>query len=144
MNGKIPEVIVDNDDTDHIQLTGAWSRRERGAYGKSMLIDSSKGTQPKWIRFSPALPRSGTYHVYTYIPKLPGISSVIPVSMYDGAAIKSISIKAAAIKVEGQTSGEWISLGKHRLSTGKRVYVEISNTGADGFVFADAVLFIPE
>jgi hypothetical protein len=144
MNGKIPEVVVDNDDAAHIQLTGAWSRRERGAYGKSMLIDSSKGTQPKSIRFSPVLPRSGTYHVYTYLPKLPGISSVIPVSMYDGAAVKSISIKAAAIKVEGQTSGEWISLGKHKLEKGKKVYVEISNTGADGFVFADAVLFIPE
>lgn len=144
MNGKIPEVVVDNDDAAHIQLTGAWSRRERGAYGKSMLIDSSKGTQPKLIRFLPALPRSGTYHIYTYIPKLPGIASVIPVSMYDGTAVKSISIEAAAIKVEGQTSGEWISLGKHRLEKGKKVYVEISNTGANGFVFADAVLFIPE
>ncbi|HEX6428680.1 MAG TPA: hypothetical protein VF008_13385, partial [Niastella sp.] len=60
------------------------------------------------------------------------------------AAVKSIHIKAAAIKVEGQTSGEWISLGKHRLEKGKKAYVEISNTGADGFVFADAVLFIPE
>src|SRR5688572_29684310 len=54
MNGKTPEIIVDNDDAAHIQQTGAWSRRERGAYGKSMLIDSSKGRSPASIRFKPA------------------------------------------------------------------------------------------
>jgi hypothetical protein len=144
LKGEIHEVNVDNDDSANIQITGDWSRRERGAYGRSMLIDSSKGAAPKSIRFIPVLPQSGMYDVYTYIPKLPGMSSVIPVSMFDGTALTPVNIKAADIKIEGQTSGEWIHLGKHRLPTGKNVYVEISNKGADGFVFADAVLFIPE
>jgi hypothetical protein len=143
MNGKTPELVVDNDDSAHIQLAGNWSHHKRGAYGQSMLIDSSKGKEPKSIRFLPALTQSGDYQVYTYIPKLSGISSVIPVSLYDGTTNKRIDIKAADITVEGQTSGEWISLGKHRLEKGKNVFVEISNNGADGFVFADAVLLIP-
>jgi len=144
MNGKTPEVLVDNDNSSQVIVTGEWSSRKQGAYGMSMLIDSSKGTGNKAIRFMPALPSEGTYHIYTYIPKLPGLSSTTPVSIYDGREVKKIIIKAEDIKVEGQTSGEWISLGRYRLPKDKKVYVEITNNNADGFVIADAVLFIPE
>ena len=47
------------------------------------------------------------------------------------------------IIVEGQTSGEWISVGQYKLSKGMDNYVRISNEEADGVVVADAVLFIP-
>ena len=144
MNGKTPEVLVDNDNLSQVTVTGDWSNRKQGAYGMSMLIDSSKGTGNKAIRFTPALQRKGAYHIYTYIPKLPGLSSTTSVSIYDGRGVKKIIIKAEDIKVEGQTSGEWISLGRYRLPKDKNVYVEITNNNADGFVIADAVLFIPE
>ncbi len=144
MNGKTPEVLVDNDNSSQVTVTGDWGSRKQGAYGMSMLIDSSKGTGNKAIRFTPALPRKGTYHIYTYIPKLPGLSSTTSINIYDGRDVKKIIIKAEDIKVEGQTSGEWISLGRYRLPKDKKVYVEITNNNADGFVIADAVLFIPE
>lgn len=144
MNGKTPEILVDNDNVSQVTVTGDWSRNKKGAYGMSMLVDSSKGTGNKTIRFMPALSRNGTYHIYTYIPKLPGLSSHTPVNIYNGRVVKKIMIKAEAIKVEGQTSGEWVSLGRHQLAKDKKVYVEITNDSADGFVIADAVLFIPE
>jgi hypothetical protein len=144
MNGKTPEVLVDNDNSSQVIVIGDWSRRKQGAYGMSMLVDSSKGTGNKAIRFMPALPCEGTYHIYTYIPKLPGLSSTTPVNIYDGRVVKKIIIKAEDIKVEGQTSGEWISLGRYRLPKDKKVYVEITNNNADGFIIADAVLFIPD
>jgi hypothetical protein len=144
MNGKTPEILVDNDNVSKVTVTGNWSRSKRGAYGMSMLVDSSKGTGNKTIRFMPALSRNGTYHIYTYIPKLPGLSSHTPVNIYNGREVKKIMIRAEDIKVEGQTSGEWVSLGRHQLAKDKKVYVEITNNSADGFVIADAVLFIPE
>jgi hypothetical protein len=58
--------------------------------------------------------------------------------------MKNIAIKPADITIEGQTSGEWVSLGSHLLENDKKNYVEVSNAHADGFVPADAVLFIPE
>ncbi len=61
---KMPELVVDNDDTAHIQQTGAWSHHKKGAYGKSMLIDSSKGKAPASIRF---LPRTDS------IRRIPGV-----------------------------------------------------------------------
>lgn len=144
MNGKTPEVMVDNDQVSQVMVTGDWSRNRKGAYGMSMLVDSSKGTVNKSIRFLPALPRKGTYHIYTYLPKLPGISAHTPVSIYNGRVVKKVMIRTEEVKVEGQTSGEWVSLGRHRLAKNKKVYVEIANDGADGYILADAVLFIPE
>lgn len=144
MNGKTPEVLVDNDNLQQVTASGDWKNQKQGAYGKSMHIDSSMGSVKKSIRFTPVLPKDGTYHIYTYIPKMKGVSSRIPVSISNGRYTKAVIIKADDIKVEGQTSGEWVSLGKHRLTKGKKSYVEISNTNADGFIPADAVLFIPE
>lgn len=144
MNGKTREVLVDNDNLSQVTVTGNWSRAKHGAYGKSMLVDSSKGADNKTIRFIPALPRTGTYQIYLYMPKLAGLSSRIPVSIYNGRDVKKSMIMASSIKVEGQTSGEWVSLGRHQLVKDKKVYIEISNNNADGFVIADAVLFIPE
>jgi len=144
MNGKTPEVLLDNDNASQVVVTGDWNHSKKGAYGMSMLVDSSKGAGNKTIRFMPALSRTGTYHIYTYIPKLPGLSSHTPVNIYNGREVKKTMIRAEDIKVVGQTSGEWVSLGRYQLAKDKKVYVEITNNNADGFVIADAVLFIPE
>ena len=63
--------------------------------------------------------------------------------MSDGNTIKNIVITQDDIKVEGQTRGEWVFLGKYQLAVGNKAYVEITNNDADNVVTADAVLFIP-
>lgn len=63
--------------------------------------------------------------------------------MFDGKANKEVVIKKADIVVEGQASGEWISVGIYAFPQGRQAYVEISNQNADGLLTADAVLFIP-
>lgn len=55
-----------------------------------------------------------------------------------------IMVKEEDIRVEGQTSGEWVPLGEFALEVGKEAFVEISNQGADGVTVADAVLWVPE
>jgi hypothetical protein len=47
------------------------------------------------------------------------------------------------VKVEGQTLGEWVCLGKHYLDSTNKIYIEISNKLADNVTAADAVLFVP-
>lgn len=144
MNGKTPEVLVDNDDRVKVKKKGEWQILKKGAYGSSMFIDSSKGKIKKSVQFIPDLPRQGEYRVYTYIPKIKGMTSQIPVRISTAAGIKDIVIRPADINVEGQTSGEWVSLGIHRFSKGKNNYIEISNAKTDGYLPADAVLFIPQ
>ena len=142
LNNAAPEVLVDNDQAQQVKVTGAWQSFRYHSYGKSMFIDSSKGKESKSVRFLPNLKKEGNYQVYTYVPKIQGIASQLPFTIATAAGVQQVILKPADISVEGQTSGEWISLGKHKLSNSS--YVEISNDKADGYLPADAVLFIPE
>lgn len=141
-DNSTPEILVDNDDAAHVKLQGDWKKEGRGSYGPSLYLDDSKGSVPKSARFTPEIQREGEYHIYSYVPKLPNQASATHVRVFDGKQLTPVKIDAAAIKVEGQTSGEWVSLGTFRLPKGKKAYVEISNEQADGAVVADALLFI--
>jgi hypothetical protein len=142
LNNTTPESLVDNDQPQQVKVTGVWQSLKYHAYGKSMFIDSSKGKEHKSVRFLPDLKKEGSYQVYTYVPKIQGIASQLPFIISTASGMQQVIIKPADISVEGQTSGEWISLGKHKLNNSS--YVEISNEKADGYLPADAVLFIPE
>ena len=143
-DNSTPEILVDNDDAQHVTVTGDWARETRGSYGPSMFTDHSKGAAGKSVRFSPEIRKAGRYHVYTYVPRVQGHASVTPVKVNDGRNTKAVKIMSESVKVEGQTSGEWVDLGSYQLKPGARAYVEIGNAEADGAVVADAVLFIAE
>jgi len=137
------EILVDDNDEQHVAITGEWKKVIHGCYGPSMLTDDSKGAVRKSVRFSPAIGKTGKYEVFTYVPRLPGLDGNVRVKVYDGRTVKEVEIAAASIKVEGQTSGEWVSLGSYQLKAGTGAYVEIDNHKTDGIIAADAVLFIP-
>jgi len=143
-DGSTPDILVDNDDNTQVTRTGDWTRdnNPKGAYGPSYLTTSATGGE-KTVRFSPAVKKAGTYQVYIYFPKLSGASSKTNLTVSDGSQTKPITIREADIRVEGQTSGEWVSLGTYKLSPGKKSYVDVSTKDADGIVVADAVLFVP-
>ncbi|QJB35157.1 FAD-dependent oxidoreductase [Chitinophaga oryzae] len=141
-DNSTPEILVDNDDAAHVTLKGDWKKETRGSYGPSLYLDDSKGGLPKSARFVPEIQREGEYHIYSYLPKLASQATVTHVQVFDGKELKPVKIETGAVKVEGQTSGEWVSLGTFRLPKGKKAYVEISNEQADGAVVADALLFI--
>ena len=68
------------------------------------------------------------------MPKHYDLSSRTTIKIYNGKQFKQITIAANDIKVEGQTFGEWISLGSYRLLKDKKAFVEITNNNADGIV----------
>jgi hypothetical protein len=141
-DGSMPEILVDNDSKD-AQTTGEWKKEAKGGFGPSMFVDDSKGQGNKSVRFTPALTKTGKYQVYMYLPKVQNGSSKISTTVFDGVRKKEHVVDAAAVKVEGQTSGEWVALGTYDLKREGKPYVDISNKGADGTVVADAVLFVP-
>jgi len=144
-DGSTAEILVDNDDPTQVTRTGDWTRDDnsKGAYGPSYFTTTSAGGAVKSIRFSPAVTKATTYQVYIYFPKLTGASGKTNLVVSDGSRAKSITIREADIRVEGQTSGEWVSLGSFALSPDKKSYVEVTTKDADGIVVADAVLFVP-
>ena len=121
-------------------VTGA---RGRGGYGPSMLASDTTKSALQTVRFSPVIAKSGKYSAYIYFPKLPGLSSQIPLVVSDGRKEKPVTIKTSDIEVVGQTSGEWVFIGTYDISKGQKAYIEISNKGANGLIFADAVMMVP-
>ena len=81
--------------------------------------------------------------ILLYQIRIEGASSQVMTTIHSGKKAKEVILKPNEIKVEGQTSGEWISAGKHTLQKVRGPSVEISTKRADGIVIADAVLFIP-
>jgi hypothetical protein len=149
LDGSVPEVLVDNDDEENVAIEGNWLRRTSepahgyvGNYGPSMLVvDLQSGKQE--VRFTPEIKTAGAYTLYAYFPRIPGSSSKTHFAVFDGETSKEIFINTSEIRVEGQTSGEWVSLGDFDLPAGKEAFVAVTNKEADGAIVADAVLFVP-
>jgi len=138
-----PELLVDNGDTGNVQITGDWKTEKHGGYGPSFLLDTSKAASTASVRFTPAVIKDGSYQVYSYFPKVKNAAAKTVMVVYDGQKATEKVINQSDIQVQGQTSGEWVSLGVYRLSRGNKAYVEVSNKNSDGAIIADAVLFIP-
>jgi len=138
-----PEILVDNDDTEHVTKTGYWKREAVGGYGPSYLIDTSKTSVNDEVKFNTEVKTAGKYHVYLYCPKVGKATTNTQITIFDGQTSTLRTINKSEIQVVGQTSGEWVSLGVSQFSLGKNGYVLVTNKGADGSVVADAVLLVP-
>ena len=143
-DGSAADIIVDNEDVSGLTVNGAWTLEKRGGYGPNFLADTTNSQTSKSVRFTPGIVKEGNYEIYTYYPKLPNSASITPITVFDGKQRTEKTIDKSKVEVIGQTSGEWVSLGKYKLNKGKNAYVEISNKNADGTIVADAVLFVKE
>jgi ribulose 1,5-bisphosphate synthetase/thiazole synthase len=145
-NKSTPEILVDNDDATGVTIVGSFVQLKKvpGVYGPSLLADTTINEfKSSSVKFTPAVAKAGSYNAYIYCPRTPNGASKITVTVFDGKAKKDVVISPNEVKVEGQTSGEWIGLGKYTLPLGKSSYVIVTDKGADGIVVADAVLFVP-
>jgi hypothetical protein len=138
-----PEILVDNDNRDLVQLTGNWKTEKHGGYGPTYLTTDANTNASASVRFTPMVTQPGNYRVYAYFPKVADPSTTTSITIYDGNKTTEKTINQSELRVEGQTSGEWISLGTYTLREGKKAYVEVSTKNAHGAIVADAVLFVP-
>lgn len=141
-DGSIFEILVDNRDSMMVERKGNWTTETRGGYGPDFFAHEG-GDQTASVRFSPQIPQSGKYTGYIYFPKAENMSSTTLVIVNDGHRNHGLTIKESDIRVEGQTSGEWVSLGTYDLREGKNSYVQVTSKDADGKIIADAVIWVP-
>jgi hypothetical protein len=146
-DGSTRELLIDNEDKSNVTVKGAWStlKNASGCYGLSLL---SGGTQNdkvgQSVRFNALIEKDGPYQVYAYFPRVAGGSSQVTSVFYDGKKENEVMIKPNQVRIEGQTSGEWILIGEYDLKKNVKSYLEISTLKADGIVVADAVLIHPK
>jgi hypothetical protein len=138
-----PEIIVDNDDKSKVELSGNWAVKKNVGFGPSSVI-AEKGSDG-YVQFKPSIQKDGEYQVYAYfLPKYADLSRTITVIVFDGVKETEVPVNLSELVALGQTSGEWIHLGKFKLSKSKKPSVKITTKGADGVVLADAILLRPE
>ena len=142
-DGSVFEILLDNRDTANVQRRGTWRVEAKGGYGPDFLVYDPEEKSAGSVRFTPDIPQSGKYAGYVYFPKSANVSSQTLVIIYDGERNYGISIKESDIRVEGQTSGEWVPLGTYTLPKGRTSYTQLSTKDADGKVIADAVIWVP-
>lgn len=142
-DGSIADVLVDNENVTGVKASSGWKKNTdaRNTYGSSWLqLDA--GNANETVKFTPGVTKAGQYTIYTYVPKITGASSTITFNISHGKSSTEVVLDLKKVVVQGQTSGEWVSLGTFNFSTGKG-YVEVTGKGADGIVIADAVLLVP-
>src|SRR5690606_29822463 len=142
-DGSTAEILVDKDD-EGVEIKGEWESQARGGYGPSFLTDASGGKEEKSIRFIPEIKEAGPYDVYAYFSRTQNASTSTLLRLSDGKTETEIPVKEEDVRVEGQTSGEWVHLGQFQLEKGKHSYLEVTNQGSNGTVVADAVVWVPE
>jgi hypothetical protein len=140
-DGSTPDILVDDNDQAHVTIQGNWLTAKNG-YGPTVLTSDTDQAVPKSVRYCPEIKKAGEYGVYIYSSS--GNKKPFQTDVFDGKQYRKITIDPATLQVEGQTSGEWILLGKYALPAGRSAWVKISTIHPTDEIQADAVLFVPK
>ncbi|WP_435015790.1 FAD-dependent oxidoreductase [Tundrisphaera sp. TA3] len=135
---KLPGVVVDD---ARATLTGGWrpSTSNTPYVGEGYVHDGKAADPGTKIRFTPNLPAAGEYEVRLFFPpdgnRATNATVVIHSEGKDHA--RTVNQRSPA---KGATP---VSLGVFEFAKGEAGWVEIRSGGADGYVVADAVQFLP-
>ncbi len=136
---KLPGIVVDD---TQAKKTGTWheSKSVGPFVGAGYLHDNNENQGKCSIRFTPNLPAAGKYEVRVFYTANPNRATRVPVKVFsdEGSLYDQINQRQPLKNNEGR------SLGVFEFVAGMKGYVEIRNDGANGFVVADAVQFIPQ
>ncbi|MFB9843713.1 FAD-dependent oxidoreductase [Mucilaginibacter ginsenosidivorans] len=139
-DGRTPDILLDDNDSKHVKTNGKWTVGH-GGYGPTVLISDTTGSSIKTVKYSHPVTKSGAYKIYTYSSS--GNKTPFSVNISTGSVVKNLTINPADTEIEGQTSGEWTSLGEYQLKAGKAVSIKISTIHPADKIEADAVLLVP-
>jgi hypothetical protein len=150
-DSSVTDILVDNDDKRHARISSKkWLKSYLGGYGPSYLIaepplvkKTDKKEKFQTVRFHGPIKNPGRYQVFIYLPKVDNCTDMMKVSVSDGRNVRERILNPRNLIIDGQTTGEWLSLGHQDITPGKRPFVEVSNEGATGRVVADAVIWVP-
>jgi hypothetical protein len=134
---KLAGIVVDD---EQAQKTGDWQHSvSSGPFvGDGYLHDSSEEPGKRKVRFTPTLPKAGKYEVRLFYAPHANRASNVTVIIQSADGEKSVRINQKLTH-----KGDGVRLGVFAFDAGKTGYVEVRNDGANGFVIADAVQWIP-
>ena len=132
-------VLIDSSEAD---LTGDWkpSSYTKPFVGDGYLTDGNTGRGEKFAAFAADLPADGEWEARLFYSPGENRSSRVPVTVRVGDAEETVTVNQ---RKAGEIGDRAVSLGRFSAAAGTRATVTVSNAGADGYVLADAVAFVP-
>jgi hypothetical protein len=136
---SLPGVVVDD---AQAMKVGAWvhSTVVKPYVGGGYLHDDNKSRGEKTLTFEATLPKSGKYEVRLAYTPGENRATQTPVTVFSEEGEKTIAVNE---RLTPPIDGLFVSLGQYRFEKSGQCYVMVSNAGVDGYVIADAVVFIP-
>jgi hypothetical protein len=135
---KLAGVVVDD---ERAQKIGTWvpSASVGVHVGDGYLHDGNEEQGKRRVRFTPKLPAAGKYEVRLFYSANPNraTNALVVIHSADGEKPVRVNQRQPFKGSEGR------SLGVFAFAADERGWVEIRNDGADGYVIADAVQFLP-
>ena len=117
---------------------GEWSRSQASTdfIGEGYAHDGKESGSEKRLVFRAQLPKAGRYRVLLHFPAHANRASNARVILHHAKGQSQVTVNQRQ-----KTGPEGLSLGEWTLST--QAEVQLSNVGANGFVVADALRFLP-
>ena len=133
-------VVVDNEDA---KFVGFWkkSAHTKGFVGAGYQHDNNEGRGEKTATFQPRELPAGKYEVRLSYTAGPNRASNVQVMVFSANESQTVQVNQ---RQQPPESGRWISLGQFPFEENGQAFVMLSNAGADGYVIADAVQFLPQ
>ena len=139
LDGREPDTLID-EDSELIEGKDGWKVvNGNGSYGKTyLLFEGEPSDNSLYYRIPDNL--DGNYSVYAF-QQNDGCENTVFEIEYSDQKVK-VPFNRGNLGVEGQTRGEWVSLGSVSLKkgTGGKVRVLSEESG----IHADAILFVKE
>lgn len=142
LDGRKPEVLVDNSDIKQVKQKGDWEIPAKPIASNKMdyLMIMADGKSATEVQFTAKIIDSGLYDVYLYCPEKPVNSpewaTTVDVSISTGKEVHNATVDQKANR------HHWVKLGRHQLNAKNNVSVRMI-ANKPGVAIADAVLFVP-
>jgi len=137
-----PSVYVkDDNDATGITIVGAWTvvtpsaSSESRRYGATYRHDANV-PGGKSVTFTPTLGVAGNYQVYSWWPGASNRATNVPVDITHSGGTSTVTVN------QRPDLGSWYPIGTYNFSAGASGNLKVRNDSTNGFVMADAALFI--
>jgi hypothetical protein len=101
--------------------------------------DNNEGKGQQTARFTPNIPKAGTYQVAVAYPALKNRATNVPVTIHSAEGDKTVTLNE---QKKGTIKDLLQPVGVFRFEAGTTGWVEISNAGTNGHVIIDAVQWL--
>ena len=133
-------IILDGEQPSGVTIVGGWatSTSNPGYWGANYLHDQNLNKGTKSVRYSVFFAQESAFTVHLRWTADPNRASNVPITITHGGGTTNFTVNQRA------NGSIWYPVGVYTFASNTTGTVLIETTGTDGFVIADAVMWLPQ